>query len=125
MENWKAHRDCRLHPWQVLPWLQWSKPTPSSGSALKLGACDEAGCCNQPKKGAEGSGKLERNCGGIQAVNGRVPQADVSNAAPGERRAAPLKPHGKCLLKGEERVCRWGSSACPRQGEESKLLRDR
>lgn len=88
------------------------------------------GWCNQPNQGAHGSGKQEYK---LQSVLGsrwtEAPNCDVSSAAPWERTATRLKPCGKYLREGEEHVyecaCRWGLLACPWQGEESKLLRDR
>lgn len=56
MENWKTHKNCRLHLWKVLPWLQWSEPTPSSGSAIKPGACDEVDVATSQTRGHKGVG---------------------------------------------------------------------
>lgn len=51
MENWKTHKDCRLHLWKVLLWQQWSELTLSSSSAIKLGACDEVHVADSQTRG--------------------------------------------------------------------------
>lgn len=85
MENWKTHKDCGLHLWKALPWLQWSKPTSFSGSAMELGACDEVDVATKPNEGTQGSGKQEYTCKEIQAVTGWVAQTVTLATQPREK----------------------------------------
>lgn len=129
MENWKTHKDCRLHLWKVLLWQRWSEPTLSSGAAITLGACNEVGAATSQTRGHKGVGEQEPKCTETQAVGGRVPRTVMVAVQALDRGWAFLS---KCMATHLPKVqstrmsaCSQGLSAWLWQGEESEPLRDR